>query len=49
MTILTILLVLALAAVVVGTVRATIHDGRPCPPRSHARDRDFLPPSALLH
>jgi hypothetical protein len=48
MTFLMILAALAVLAVL-GTVW-TIHDGgHAAPPRSHAQDPDFLPPSALLH
>ena len=49
MSIATILLVLALVAIVAWTFRTVSNGGSACPPRSHERDRDFLPPSALLH
>jgi hypothetical protein len=48
MTTATIILVLVLAAVVAWTIRTVANGGTGNPPRSHTRDRDFLPPSALL-
>jgi hypothetical protein len=49
MTTATIILVLVLTALIAWTIRTVANGGTGNPPRSHTRDRNFLPPSALPH
>ena len=49
MTTATIILVLVLTALIAWTIRTVANGGTANPPRSHTRDRNFLPPSARPH